>query len=148
MDAEDVCEKWGDAYYGDYKESEGVGMNNKDARLVFSITKADLIRQTFRAGGKGGQKQNKVETGVRFIHPPSGARGEARDTRSQKQNEELAFMRMAQSAEFQRWAKIEATKRMGGLVPETPEQIRQRVDREVDTGLQNGTIIVEEGLVC
>lgn len=62
---------------------------------MFSVTVKDCEVQTFRCGGKGGQNQNKRDTGVRIIHHPSGARGEARDERSQLQNKRLAFKRMA-----------------------------------------------------
>lgn len=64
-------------------------------QLMFSVTVKDCEVQTFRSGGKGGQNQNKRDTGVRIIHHPSGARGEARDERSQLQNKRLAFKRMA-----------------------------------------------------
>lgn len=67
-----------------------------DRVLLFSVTVKDCEVQTFRAGGKGGQNQNKRDTGVRIIHHPSGARGEARDERSQLQNKRLAFKRMAE----------------------------------------------------
>ena len=62
---------------------------------MFSVTLKDCEVQTFRSGGKGGQNQNKRDTGVRIIHHPSGARGEARDERSQLLNKRLAFKRMA-----------------------------------------------------
>lgn len=74
-----------------------------DRQLLFSVTLKDCETQTFRCGGNGGQNQNKRDTGVRIIHPPSGARGEARDERSQLQNKRLAFRRMAQSALFRAW---------------------------------------------
>jgi len=61
-----------------------------ERELMFSVTLTDCDVQTFRAGGKGGQNQNKRETGVRIIHRASGARGEARDERSQLQNKRLA----------------------------------------------------------
>lgn len=69
-----------------------------------SVTIHDCEVQTFRSGGKGGQNQNKRDTGVRVIHPPSGARGEARDQRSQLQNKKAAFRRMVETHEFRRWA--------------------------------------------
>ena len=62
---------------------------------MFSVTLADCEVQTFRSGGKGGQNQNKRDTGVRIIHHPSGARGESREERSQLQNKRAAFARMA-----------------------------------------------------
>lgn len=74
--------------------------------LLFSVTKKDLEIQTFRAGGKGGQNQNKVESGVRIVHRESGAVGEARDTRDQIRNKRLAFERMAASPRFRAWHKL------------------------------------------
>lgn len=68
--------------------------------LLFSVTLADCDVQTFRAGGKGGQNQNKRDTGVRIIHRVSGARGEARDERSQLQNKRNAFKRMTEHPLF------------------------------------------------
>lgn len=72
---------------------------------VLSVTAADCELQTFRSGGSGGQNQNKRDTGVRWVHPPSGARGEARDERSQLQNKKLAWRRMYESKEFQLWLR-------------------------------------------
>lgn len=83
---------------------------NKQKQLLFSITKDDFIIQTFRAGGKGGQNQNKRDTGVRIIHPESGARGEARDERSQKANKKLAFKRLVESDRFKKWHKIKCSR--------------------------------------
>lgn len=70
---------------------------------ILSVTLADCEVQTFRSGGKGGQNQNKRDTGVRVIHSASGARGEARDERSQHQNKRLAFTRMVQDPKFGIW---------------------------------------------
>ena len=82
-------------------------------QLLFSVTKEDCDWQTFRSGGKGGQNQNKVSSGVRCIHRASGAVGEARDTRSQLLNRRAAFERMAQSAVFQTWLRLETARRLG-----------------------------------
>lgn len=62
--------------------------------------------QHFRAGGPGGQNQNKRDTACRIIHHPSGARAESREERSQLQNKRLAFKRMAESDEFQSWVRV------------------------------------------
>lgn len=72
---------------------------------VLSVTIHDCEVQTFRAGGKGGQNQNKRDTGVRIIHHPSGARGESREERSQLQNKRLAWKKLADSPEMQLWIK-------------------------------------------
>ena len=71
--------------------------------LLYSITKKDLEVQTFRAGGPGGQNQNKRNTGVRIIHKESGATGEARDQRSQLQNKKNALRRLIDSPKFKLW---------------------------------------------
>lgn len=78
--------------------------------LLFTVTLDDCEVQTFRSGGKGGQNQNKRDTGVRIIHHPSGARGESREERSQLQNKKTALRRMAATPEFKYWVAIQ-TKR-------------------------------------
>ena len=79
-------------------------------RLIFSVDMRQCEMQVFRTGGPGGQKQNKTSSGVRIIHHPSGAIGESREERSQRQNKKLAFERMGKSAKFQQWAKQTALK--------------------------------------
>jgi hypothetical protein len=70
---------------------------------VLSVTLADCRVDTFRSGGKGGQNQNTRDTGVRIVHPPSGAVGESREERSQLQNKRTAFKRMAAHPKFKVW---------------------------------------------
>lgn len=67
------------------------------------MTAEDCEWQYFRSGGKGGQNQNKRDTGCRVIHHPSGARGESREERSQLQNRKAAWRRMAESPKFKIW---------------------------------------------
>lgn len=52
---------------------------------------AECDVDTLRAGTKGGQRANKVETGIRLRHRPTGTVVTARRERSQFQNRMLAL---------------------------------------------------------
>jgi protein subunit release factor B len=56
----------------------------------------DCDMSFFVAGGPGGQHRNKVATGVRLVHRPSGSVVTATERRSQAANREAAFARMAE----------------------------------------------------
>lgn len=110
---------------------------------VLSVTIHDCEVQTFRSGGKGGQNQNKRDTGVRVIHHPSGARGESREERSQLQNKKAAFRRMVDTPHFRYWVSVQT-----GRVEDTehylermmaPENIRIEV-----RGPDNRWVILDE----
>jgi len=66
----------------------------------FSIPESDeeLLDQcrveTFMAGGKGGQHQNRTESGVRLTHLPTGVVVTAREERSQHRNRAVALARL------------------------------------------------------
>ena len=59
----------------------------------------DCDLEFFIAGGPGGQHRNKVETGVRLTHRPSGLVVTATERRSQSANREAAYERMAEKLE-------------------------------------------------
>lgn len=54
----------------------------------------DFRFERFHCGGKGGQNVNKVETGVRVIHIPTGLYAESTVERSQYQNKRIAVERL------------------------------------------------------
>ena len=70
---------------------------------IYPTDRASLERDSdidfFIATGPGGQNRNKVETGVRLTHRPSGVVVTATERRSQRANREAAFERLAAKLE-------------------------------------------------
>ncbi len=62
-----------------------------DETIEITINPSDLEWDTFRSSGAGGQNVNKVETGVRVRHLPSGIVVENTESRTQGQNRENAL---------------------------------------------------------
>jgi protein subunit release factor A len=83
-------------------ESQDLAPPDDDDALL-----AECEVETFRAGGPGGQHQNKTESAVRLTHRPTGVVVIARDSRSQHRNRRIALERLR--------AELEAR-----ATPETP----------------------------
>lgn len=59
------------------------------------IDPADVRYEAFRAGGPGGQHQNKTESAVRATHIPTGLTVVVRESRSQHRNRAIGLDRLA-----------------------------------------------------
>lgn len=70
----------------------GVSLFKENRKQDFDT---ELVRfETFRSGGKGGQNVNKVETGVRATHIPTGVSVVSTQGRDQHINKKLALIRL------------------------------------------------------
>jgi len=64
-----------------------------------NFDESEVRIETFRSGGKGGQHVNKVETGVRAVHIPTGISAVCTDERSQHVNKQTALKRLRETLE-------------------------------------------------
>lgn len=105
---------------------------------VGSVTAADCKWDYFRAGGKGGQSQNKTDSACRVTHPPSGAVGESREHKSQLQNRRAAWRRMAETPEFRRWVNREA-----GMDAAAKAELERKINAAVERQMRPENLLVE-----
>lgn len=100
---------------------------------MLTVTRHDCKWSYHRTGGHGGQHRDKTSNGVRVVHPPSGARGQASESRSQAENKRTAFGRMAETSEFKAWVRLEHARRIGAI------------DQAVKDALRSENILIEYG---
>lgn len=74
------------------------------------ISNKDIVFETMRSCGHGGQHVNKVETAVRATHVPTGLSVRCADERSQSQNKLRAKERLLMKLFHQQKEKIASTK--------------------------------------
>jgi protein subunit release factor B len=105
--------------------------------LLFTVNKNDCEWDYFRASGHGGQHRDKTSNAVRCTHKPSSASATCQEHREQSKNKQVAFRKVAESKEFQAWARIEAQKKMG---------IQAEIEKRVDEMMKPENIKIEYGV--
>jgi len=89
------------------------------------VLKRQVVIETYRSRGPGGQRKNKVETAVRLKHLPSGITVVATEHRSQSENRKLAFERLRE-----RLVKLNRPKRHRIATPLPSTAIEKRMEEK------------------
>lgn len=101
-----------------HTSTASVAVLTKVKNVNIQINPQDIKVEFFRSSGPGGQNVNKVETGVRLIHEPSGLVVSCQSGRSQYQNREKAMELLKAKLNDAHW-----TTEQGKLSEERRQQI-------------------------
>lgn len=113
-----------------------------------TVTKDDLIIETKRGAGKGGQNKNKRDTAVRMVHIPTGIEANAEDQRTQGQNIKIAFRRLADKLVplMREAATAKRPESNTNLVRSYKERGRIVLDERIDKVFDYTKVLFKDGL--
>jgi peptide chain release factor 2 len=120
-----------------------------DETIEITINPSEIEWDTFRSSGAGGQNVNKVETGVRVRHLPTGITVENTETRSQAKNRENA-LRLLKShlyeielrKKMEKQAEIESKKKKIEWGSQIRNYVMQpyKLVKDLRTGMEKGNV--------